>query len=399
MTTISVRGTITTSDDAWLYDWLGLACTTPEQFKAQLEAAEDDVVVEINSPGGVVLAASEIYEAIRSYAGNIECRVVGQAASAASVIACAAKSSITPMGTLFLHNCIGAAQGNHNAMREAAQMMESVDENIMNAYRAKTGMTDSQIYRLMERNTTISATKAVELGFIDRITESAADVLQANSGVVSGIAAGAPGFIDPMAIDADRLAAMRKLYEQSKASCEGGETTMEIEDMQSAEDQAIEAEAEETAEEPVADEAEATEAAEVDEAGAVEDAAEDAEGEAAEDGGEDDAEGEGQDGADEVQAAYDRGVLAERERIEGILAIAARVPDAMVTAALFAEPISAEQLALQAMRAEDAQRTGYMEAARADVEASNSAQVAAEVADSGSEDAVSALAAKLKDRY
>ena len=232
MTTISVRGTITTSDDAWLYDWLGLACTTPEQFKAQLEAAEDDVVVEINSPGGVVLAASEIYEAIRSYAGNIECRVVGQAASAASVIACAAKSSITPMGTLFLHNCIGAAQGNHNAMREAAQAMESVDENIMNAYRAKTGMTDSQIYRLMERNTTISATKAVELGFIDRITESAADVLQANSGVVSGVAAGAPGFIDPMAIDADRLAAMRKLYEQSKASCEGGETTMEIEDIE-----------------------------------------------------------------------------------------------------------------------------------------------------------------------
>ena len=161
--------------DEEIYELFGEAYTTAERFRAQLDAADGDVVVEVNSPGGMVTAGAEIYEAIRGYAGDIECRVVGQAASAASVIACAAKSSITPMGTLFLHNCIGAAQGNHNAMREAAQAMESVDENIMNAYRAKTGMTDSQIYRLMERNTTISATKAVELGFADDVLRRSAD--------------------------------------------------------------------------------------------------------------------------------------------------------------------------------------------------------------------------------
>ena len=151
---------------------------------------------------------------------------------------------------------------------------------------------------------------------------------------------------------------------------------MEIEDIENAEGEPIEAE--EVAEEPMDGEPE--------EAGT-------AEGEQAEDGGDDATDGEADDGdgehdgddadgdADDAQAAYDRGVLAERARIAAIMEIAACVPDAMVQAALFAEPISAEQLALQAMRAEDAQRTGYMEKARADVKASNSAKVAAEVAD------------------
>ena len=393
MTTINVKGSIIDDGSAWLYDLFGIPYTSATQFKAQLAAAQDDVIVEINSPGGYVTPAAEIYEAIRTYTGNIECRVVGQAASAASIIACAAKSSITPMGTLFLHNCIGYAEGNHNAMRQSMHAMESVDENIMEAYRAKTGLTDAEIYGLMEENTTLSAKRAVELGFIDRITESAADIAQ-TAGEVAGIAASANGFVDLMAMDADRLAAMRELYEDFKAGCEGGET-MEIEEIQDADEQVAESDPEAVDEEPVADDADEVELADdgQGEDGAAEDAADDADADG------DDVEDEAADEPDDVQAAYDRGVFAERDRIEGILAIAARVPDAMVTAALFAEPISAEQLALQAMRAEDAQRTGYMEAARADVEASNSAQVAAEVADSGSEDAVSALAAKLKDRY
>ena len=377
-TKIGVKGSIVSGGASWLYDFLGISYTASETFIQQLNAADGgDVIVEINSPGGYVAPAAEIYEAIRTYPGNIECRVVGQAASAASIIACAAPSSITPMGTFFMHNCIGGAQGNHNDMRQAMQTMESIDENIMEAYRAKTGMSDAEIYALMEENTTLNAKRAVELGFIDRITESAADVAQA-AGVQPGIAASATGFVDLMAMDAQSMAAIRELYENSRqASCEGGET-MEIEDIQNAEDEPIEAEAEETAEEPTEGEAEEVGADEGDQAEEADDDA--TEGETEQDG--DEADGD----ADDEQAAYDRGVLAERARIAAIMEIAARVPDAMVQAALFTEPISAEQLALQAMRAEDAQRTGYMDKARADVKASNSAKVAAEVTDAPSAD-------------
>ena len=392
MTTINVKGTIINSDSAWLYDWFGIPCTYPEQFKAQLEAAEDDVIVEINSPGGYVSPAAEIYEAIRTYAGNIECRVVGQAASAASIIACAARNSITPMGTLFLHNCIGYAEGNHNAMRQTMHTMESVDENIMEAYRAKTGMNDAEIYELMEENTTLSAKRAVELGFIDKITESAADIAQ-TAGSASGIAASANGFVDLMAIDAERLAAMRELYEKSRQAIGEGGESMDIEDIRdvAATDEAID--------QVNADEIEANEAEEVEEEG--QDEAEEVDEPEAEEPEEAEADDdEPEDGeSDEVEDAYNRGVMAERARVAAIMDIAANVPDHMVRAALFEEPISAEELAFAAIRAEGETRSGYMDKARADVEASNSSKVAANVAESDESDELRAIAAKMKERY
>ena len=387
---IAVKGSIIEGGNSWIYDFLGISYTASESFVQQLRAAGgDDVIVEINSPGGYVAPAAEIYEAIRTYPGHIECRVVGQAASAASIIACAAENSITPMGTFFMHNCIGSASGNHNDMRQTMHAMESIDENIMEAYRAKTGMSDEEIYALMEENTTLNARQAVKYGFIDRVTDSAADIAQANS-AVTGIAASAGGFVDLMAIDADRLAAMREAYENSRvASGEGGET-MEKDNMR---DEAAETTEEQAEETEAAEETEGAAQAETEEETAEEtEAAEETEGEQAE---------SEEDQAGELEAAYQRGVLAERERISDILDIAAKVPDAMVRAALFTEPISAEQLALAAMRAEDAERTGYFAKACADVDASNSGQVAAEVTDNANDasNEVDMLAAMLKERF
>lgn len=375
MTRIRVNGSIVDDGSAWLYEWFGIPHTAPKSFKEQLAGAEGDVIVEINSPGGYVTPAAEIYEAIRTYPGNIECQVVGQAASAASVIACAAKNSISPMGTFFMHNCIGYASGNHNDMRQTMHAMESIDENIMEAYRAKTGMSDAEIYELMEENTTLNARQAVEYGFIDKITDSAADIAQASS-AVTGIAASAGGFVDLMAMDADRLAAMRELYENSRRENGRGGESMNIDDIRD--------EAEETAETQAEAEADETDEPE-------------GEGEAEEPE-------ESEEDADEVQAAYDRGVLAERARIAGILDIAAKVPDSMVRDALFTTPISAEELAFAAMKAEETNRIGYINRAKADVKDSGSASVAADVTDeageaSEAEEAQNALIAKLNERH
>lgn len=388
-TKLNVKGTIIEGGASWLWDFLGVEYTASGDFVRQLEAAGGGpVVVEINSPGGYVHPAVEIYEAIRTYPGDIECRVVGQAASAASFIACAAKSSITPMGTFFIHNCIGSAEGNHNDMRQAMQAMESIDENIMGAYRAKTGMDDAEIYALMEENTTLNARRAVELGFIDRITESAADLAQA-AGAKPGIAAGAAGFLDLMAMPADHLAAIRAAYEE--ASSEGGEKMEdeEILDAQPVEDGAEPVEAAEAVPEVAEGEAPAVAAEPAQEDGGGE-AEGDAEPVAADGGAAGDATQDGEAPADadaDVQAAYDRGVLDERARIQAIMDIAPRVPDAMVRAALYTEPITAEELALAALRAEEQRRDGYLQRARADVAASHSAEVSAEVSDAPAIDA------------
>ena len=64
--------------------------TSPGMVGKVLEEANgEDIEVEINSGGGSVFAGSEIYTAIKSYKGKKTAKIVGLAASAASVIAMA----------------------------------------------------------------------------------------------------------------------------------------------------------------------------------------------------------------------------------------------------------------------------------------------------------------------
>ena len=85
---VDVKGQIVESGNAWVYDWLGIENTSPRKvIMALQEAAGEDVEIYINSPGGSVHAASEIYTELRAYQGKVRIKITGIAASAASVIA------------------------------------------------------------------------------------------------------------------------------------------------------------------------------------------------------------------------------------------------------------------------------------------------------------------------
>lgn len=357
---ISVKGSIVDKGSAWLYDWLGMDYVTAEGFKAQLaDAAGGAVVVEVNSPGGVVSQGAEIYEAIRSYEGDIEIHVVGMAASCASFIACAAKSTISPMGYLFLHNCMSSCSGNQHDMRQTMESLASIDENIMGAYKAKTGMSEDEIYELMEQNTTISAKRAVELGFIDEISGDNAVAFTAGSGV-AGIAAALPGMFGLESIGADRLTALHDAYMRDSELARGGQEMENGEQVEQVAGVATEASAEEApaaAADAAGEEAQATAVGE----------AEGADGAAAEQHEPEASAGD----------AYSAGVAAERERIQGIMAIADGIDREMVEDALFGNPVDAKQLAFDALAAGKRRADGYMAMARADAKASGSEAVAA----------------------
>lgn len=392
---VDVKGPIYDSDTAWIYDYLGIPCTTPEGFKKQLSKAGkgDKVVVEINSPGGMVSQAAEIYEAIRSFEGEIECKVVGIAASAASFIACAAKSSISPMGELFLHNSMTSCTGNQHDMRRSIQSLETTDENIMNAYKAKTGMSEEELYKLMEESTFLSAQRAVELGFIDEISSDNSVTAFVGGANAFGIAAAAPGFADFGAIDLEKVRALHDAY--TKAHEENAEGGIEMANNANAEDakviddvQEVEEPVEATVEEPVEEPAEEAEGAEGDKAEEPETAEEDAE------------DTEAAAASASVDAcSYDQGVTAERERIKGILAIANSVPSEMLASALFDEPLDAQALAFKALSAKQDGVSGYMARAREDAKASETEKVAAVVTDapaaSKAEATIDAMAAMM----
>ena len=143
---------------------------TPQDFRDELYAEDGDLTLWINSPGGNVFAAAEIYTMIRDYPRNVTVRIASIAASAASVIAMAGNTvQMSPTALLMIHDPSTIAFGNAKDMEKAISTLNEVKESIINAYAAKTGLSRNRISKLMSDETWINAKKAVELGFADEI--------------------------------------------------------------------------------------------------------------------------------------------------------------------------------------------------------------------------------------
>ena len=143
---------------------------TPQMFRDELNAGEGDVTVWINSPGGNVFAAAEIYTMLKDYKGSITVKIEAIAASAASVVAMAGDTvQMSPVAMLMIHDPSTMAMGNTKDMEKAIEVLNEVKESIINAYAAKSGLSHARIANLMSNETWMNAKKAVELGFADEI--------------------------------------------------------------------------------------------------------------------------------------------------------------------------------------------------------------------------------------
>ena len=143
---------------------------TPAAFRDELDAEDGDVTVWINSPGGNVFAAAEIYTMLKDHKGKITVKIDAIAASAASVIAMAGDMVfMSPVSMLMIHDPMTIAMGNASDMEKAISTLNEVKESIINAYVAKTGMSRNKVAKLMSDETWMNAKKAVELGFADAI--------------------------------------------------------------------------------------------------------------------------------------------------------------------------------------------------------------------------------------
>ena len=147
---------------------------TPAAFRDELDAEEGDVTVWINSPGGNVFAAAEIYTMLKDHKGKITVKIDAIAASAASVIAMAGDTVLmSPVSMLMIHDPMTIAMGNAQDMEKAITTLNEVKESIINAYVRKTGMSRNRVSKMMSDETWLNAKKAVELGFADEILFSA----------------------------------------------------------------------------------------------------------------------------------------------------------------------------------------------------------------------------------
>ena len=176
--TLRLDGAI--SEDTWWGDEV-----TPAAFKAELAAGSGDITVWINSPGGDVFAAAQIYNALKEYggkSGKVTIKVDGLAASAASVIAMAGNETLmSPVSYMVIHNPATIAIGDSDEMLRAKEMLDEIKEGIINAYEAKSGLSRVKISNLMNEESCFNAKKAVELGFADGILYTEGVVSAADS--------------------------------------------------------------------------------------------------------------------------------------------------------------------------------------------------------------------------
>ena len=143
---------------------------TPKAFRDELESEGGDITVWINSPGGNVFAAAEIYTMLKEYAGAVTVRIASIAASAASVVAVAGdRVQMSPTALLMIHDPMTIAMGNTKDMEQAIKTLDEVKESIINAYVNKTGLRRNKVAELMSNETWMNAKKALELGFADEI--------------------------------------------------------------------------------------------------------------------------------------------------------------------------------------------------------------------------------------
>lgn len=153
------------SEDTWWGDEI-----TPALFRDELSKVSGNLTVWLNSPGGDVFAASQIYSMLKNHKGKVTVKIDGIAASAASVVAMAGDETlIAPTAMMMIHDPSTCAMGNKADMEKAITLLEEVKESIINAYETKSHLSRNKIAKMMSDETWLNAKKAHEMGFVDGI--------------------------------------------------------------------------------------------------------------------------------------------------------------------------------------------------------------------------------------
>lgn len=156
-----------------IYDEIGFWGVQAKDFVDQLRAVKAKVLnVEINSPGGDVFAGLAIYNALRASGKEIVVKVMGVAASAASLIAMAGDKRVMPKNSfMMIHNPWSFAVGNADELRETANTLDKIGGSLLATYAARTGLPEDELTAMLATDTWLTADEAKEKGFATEVSD------------------------------------------------------------------------------------------------------------------------------------------------------------------------------------------------------------------------------------
>lgn len=158
------------------YDWWTDGGVTVNRIDAALRKIGDaaDVEVHINSPGGDMFEGVAIYNRLRAHGGKVTVKVMGLAASAASIIAMAGDDRLIGDGAfLMIHNAWVWAAGNRNELRDVADWLEPFDAAMVDVYVARTGAKAKDVAGWMDGETWLNSSTAISRGFATGLVDRA----------------------------------------------------------------------------------------------------------------------------------------------------------------------------------------------------------------------------------
>ena len=157
-----------------LFDEIGLFGVTVADFAKSLAAipADRDISLRINSPGGSVFDGFALLDILSARRERLTCRVVGLAASMASIVMLTGKrTEAAANATIMIHNPAALVGGGSDEMRSMAELLDKLKGRLVNCYAQKTGKSTEEISKAMDATTYFTAEEAKAFGLVDAITE------------------------------------------------------------------------------------------------------------------------------------------------------------------------------------------------------------------------------------
>lgn len=169
---LQLFGTIQSEEDWWSDD-----CVTYRNFINELNGLGDkkSINVVIHSIGGDVFAANAIYSALAMNKAKITGTIIGICASAATIVLMACDSRrIAKNAILMAHNPSVSLWGSYQAddLLKLAEVTNQVKKSIVAAYMERLDKTEEEINQLMDEESWYVGQEAVDAGFCDSVIEA-----------------------------------------------------------------------------------------------------------------------------------------------------------------------------------------------------------------------------------
>jgi ATP-dependent Clp protease protease subunit len=139
------------------------------------EDPDKDINLYVNSPGGDITALFAIYDTMQYVKCDVSTTVMGQAASAAAVLALAGakgKRFALPHSRILLHQPHGGAQGQAVDIEIQAREMTRYRQLLERLISEHTGQTLEKVSNDTDRDYILTAQEAVEYGVVDEVIAS-----------------------------------------------------------------------------------------------------------------------------------------------------------------------------------------------------------------------------------